>query len=59
MRIRLAKFTKLGAKRLFEAGVKAGSAKHLEAEIEARRAKRDGPQGDLVTPADWRHHQRP
>jgi hypothetical protein len=26
MRIRLAKFTKLGAKRLFEAGVKAGSA---------------------------------
>jgi len=54
MRSRLAKFTQLGAKRLFKAGLKAGSAKHMEAEVEARRAKRGVWDGDFVTPAEWR-----
>ena len=57
MRSSLAKFTQLGAKRLFKAELKAGSAKHMEAKVEARRAKRGVWQGDFVTSADRRHHQ--
>jgi hypothetical protein len=35
------------------------SAKYMEPEVEARRAKRGVWDGDFVTPAEWRHHQVP
>ena len=60
MRSRFAKITRSDTNRLFKAGVKDGvSAGYMEAEVEARRAKRGERPGDFGLLADWRHHKGP